>query len=144
MKNSRRRLKIFVNQIHTAKSIILKDIDTTASIHKHLCKLVSSHLRSNHQSQLTRIVNPGRVILTAPYDRLLTPPQISRNLRLNRVHYPLMNFLISFAQNCGEHMTLTTIQLFWIALITRMLLLIPLARLLIKTTLIALALETRA
>ena len=52
-----------------------------------------------------------------------------------------MDFLISFAQTCGEHMILTTIQLLWIALITRLLLLIPLSRLLVETALITLALK---
>lgn len=39
------KLKIFVSQIHTAKGIILKDIDTAASVHKHLSELVTSNLR---------------------------------------------------------------------------------------------------
>ena len=66
MENSRRRLKIFVSQIHTTKGLIVKDIDTAASIHEHLREIISSYLWSNHQCQLTWIVNPGREILSAP------------------------------------------------------------------------------
>ena len=55
-----------------------------------------------------------------------------------------MKLLIALAQASGEDMILPTIQLLWIALITRLLLMmIPLIILLIVTTLIALALEAR-
>ena len=53
-----------------------------------------------------------------------------------------MKLLIPLTQTCGEDVVLPAIQLFRLTLITGMLLLITLTRLLIKTTLIALALET--
>ena len=100
-------------------------------------------MRCYHQGQLTRIINPWRMMFSAPYNGLLRSVQVTGHRRFNRVNYPFVKILIALAQASGEDMILTTIQLLWITLITRMLLLIPLARLLIKTTLIALARETR-
>ena len=54
-----------------------------------------------------------------------------------------MNLLISLAQASDENMILATIELLWITLIPRLLLLIALTVLLIKTILIALALKSR-
>ena len=73
---------------------------------------------------MTRIVNPGRVILSTPYDRLFRPPQIMRDCRLNRIHGPLMKLLVPFAQTGGKHMILPTVQLLWIALVSTLLLLL--------------------
>ncbi|MCH1928166.1 hypothetical protein L6232_25570, partial [Shewanella sp. C31] len=50
--------------------------------------------------------------------------------------YPFMKLLIVLAQASGEYMILPTIQLLWVALVTRLLLL--LTPLLIITTLVAL------
>ena len=57
--------------------------------------------------------------------------------RLNSIHNPLVNLLISLAQTSGEYMILPTIQLLWVTLITR-LLLISLIILLAITTLVVL------
>ena len=53
-----------------------------------------------------------------------------------------MNLLISLAQARGKNMILSTIQLLWITLIPRLLLLIALIGLLIKTAVVALALKS--
>ena len=85
---------------------------------------------------MTRIVNPGRVILSTPQNGLLGPAQILRHRWFNRAHCPLVKLLITLTQASGEDMILPTIQLLRIALITRlMLLLIPL---MVMTSLIAL------
>ena len=131
MKNSRRWLKIFVSQIHTTKSIIVKDIDN----------LVPSNLGRDHQSQLTRIVKPGRVILAAPDNRMFRPSQVKRDRRLNCVRCPFMKLLTPFSQTCGEDVVVPTIKLLWVTLLPRLLLLIPLSILLIVTTLVTVALK---
>ena len=53
-----------------------------------------------------------------------------------------MKLLVTFTQTGGKNMILPTVQLLRVALITRLLLLIPLTGLLMKATLIALTLET--
>ena len=118
---------------------MIEDVDATAPIHEHLSEFISTNLRCHRQGQVTRIVNPGRVIFPTPQDRLLRPSQITRNFRLNSVHNPLMKLLVLFAQTGGKHMILSTIQLLWITLVSTLLLLLTsLARLLIITTLITL------
>ena len=59
MENGRRRLKILVSQIHTTKSLIVKDINVATPIHQYLSEFISANLRRHHQSQVTRIVNRG-------------------------------------------------------------------------------------
>ena len=85
---------------------------------------------------MTRIVNPGRVILSTPQNGLLRPAQILRHHRFNRVYCPLVKLLIALTQASGKDMILPTIQLLWIALITRLLLL--LIPLMVVTSLVAL------
>ena len=64
--------------------------------------------------------------------------------RHNSVHIPLVKLLIPFTETGGEEMVVPTIQLFWIALITELLLLlIPLITLLIVTTLVTVTLNRR-
>ena len=100
------------------ESLIIEDVDAAASIHEHFSELISSYLRSHYQGQVTRIIHPGRVILPTPYYRLLRPPQVAWNCRLNSIHSPLVKLLISFAQTSGKHMILSTAKLLWIGLIT--------------------------
>ena len=66
--------------------------------------------------------------------------QVTGHRRFNGVHRPFVQLLVAFAQAHGEDMVLSTIQLLRVALVTRLLLLllITLARLLIKTSLITL------
>ena len=66
MENSIGRLKIFVSQPHATGSIIVKDINAATPIHEYLSEFVSTNLRRHHQSQVTRIINPGWVILSTP------------------------------------------------------------------------------
>ena len=119
------------------EGFVIKDIDTTPPIHEYLSELITSHLRRHHQCQMTRIVNPGWMILSTAHDRLLRPAQVMGHRRFNGVHCPLMKLLIALAQTSGEDMILPTIQLLWVALITRLLLLLLIA-LVIITTLVAL------
>ena len=86
---------------------------------------------------MTRIVNPGWMILSAPHNGLLGPMQVTRYRRFNNINCPLVKLLISLAQASGKNMILPAIELFRVALVTR-LLLIPLIILLIVTTLIVL------
>jgi len=55
------------------EGLIVQDVNAAPSIHEHLGELVTSHLRRHHQSQLTRIIDLGRVIFSAPYDWLFRP-----------------------------------------------------------------------
>ena len=66
MENSVRRLKVFISQPHTSESLIIQDVDDTASVHEHLSEFISTNLRCHYQGQVTRIVNPGRVMLPTP------------------------------------------------------------------------------
>ena len=84
---------------------------------------------------MTRIINPGRMILSAPHDGLVGPLQVTWYCRFNNINCPLVKLLITLAQASSEDMILPTIQLLRIALITRLLLLIPL---MVITSLIAL------
>ena len=59
------------------------------------------------------------------------------NCQFNSIDCPLVKLLITLAQTSGEHMILATIQLFWVTLVTR-LLLISLITLLVITTLVVL------
>ena len=86
---------------------------------------------------MARIINPGQMILPTPKNRLLRPAQIMGNCRFNRVYYPFMELLITLAQISGQHMILSTIQLLWVTLVTRVLL-ISLIALLVITTLVVL------
>ena len=70
-------------------------------VHEHLSELITSNLRRHHQRQMTWIINPGRVILSAPDNRLLRPSQITRHCRFNRVHRSFMKLLITFAEARG-------------------------------------------
>ena len=137
MKYRIRRFKILICQPHTAECIIIQNIDTTSPIHEHFSELVSPNLRGYHQGQMTWIIYPGRVILSAPQNRLLRPAQILRYCRLNRVDYSFAKLLITFAQTSSEDMILPAVQLFGIALITRLLLLL-LTPLMVVTSLVAL------
>ena len=94
MKKSVRRLKNLVSQTHMMKSIVVKDIDAAASIHEYFSELVPSNLRRHHQRQVTWIINPGRVILTAPENRVFRPSQVTGNRQLNGVYCPFMELLI--------------------------------------------------
>ena len=76
------------------------------------------------------------MILSAPYNGLLRPAQVTGHHRFNRVNCPFVKILIALAQASGEDMILPTIQLLRVTLITRLLLL--LIPLLIITTLVAL------
>ena len=73
VKDSVRWFKIFISQSHAMESFIIKDIDVASSVHEYLSEFVSSNLRSNYQRQVTRIINPGRVILTALENRMFRP-----------------------------------------------------------------------
>ena len=106
------------------ESFIVKDIDVAASVHVYFSEFVSSNLRLHHQRQVTRIINPGQVILTAPENRVFRPSQVTGYRWLNGVHSSLMKLLIPFTQTGGENVVLPTIQLFWMALITGLLLLL--------------------
>ena len=86
---------------------------------------------------MTRIVNPGRMIFSTPHNWLLGPAEIMGHRRFNGIHRPFMKLLIVLVQASGEDMILPTIQLLWVALITRLLLLLLIA-LMIITTLVAL------
>ena len=97
MKNSIRRLKILISQARMMESIMVKNIDAAAPVHEHLSKSVPSNLMWHHQSQVTRIINPGRVILTALENRVFRPSQITGNRRLNGVYCPFMELLILLA-----------------------------------------------
>ena len=137
MEHSVRRFKIFICQPHATESFIIKDIDAAPSVHEHLGELISSDMRCDHQSQVTRIINPGRVIFPTPHNGLLRPAQVTGHRRFNGVHCPFMKLLIALAQACGEDMVLPTIQLLRVALVTRLPLLL-LTPLMIITTLVAL------
>ena len=86
---------------------------------------------------MTRIVNPGWMIFSTPHNRLLGPAQIAWYCRFNSINCPLVKLLITLAQTSSEHMILPTIQLLWVTLVTR-LLLISLIILLVITTLVVL------
>ena len=131
------RLKIFICQPHATEGFIIMDIDTIPPIHEYLSELITSHLRRHHQRQMTRIVNPGRMIFSTPHDWLLRPAQVTGHRRFNGIHCPFMKLLIALAEASGEDMILPTIQLLWVALITRLLLLLLIA-LMIITTLVSL------
>ena len=136
MENSIGRLKIFISQPHVTESIIVKDSNAATPIHEYLSEFVSTNLRRHHQSQVTRIINLGRVILTTPHNGLLIPAQVTGNCRLNDVHNPFMELLLSLAQTGSKHMVLPAIELLWIGLVSPLLLLLmTLAGLLIKAPL---------
>ena len=101
----------------------------------HFSELISTNLRRHHQSQMTRIIDSGRMIFPTPHYRLFRPPQVAWNRRLNGIYCPLMKLLISLTQTGGKHMILSTAKLLWIGLITPLLLLMALTRLLIKAPL---------
>ena len=108
------------------EGFIIKDIDTAPSIHEYLGELIPSDLRCDHQSQVTRVINPGQVIFTALENRLFRPSQVIGNRWLNCVYCPFMELPIPLTQTFGENVVLSTIQLLWVTLIPRLLLLIPL------------------
>ena len=137
MKNSVGRFKTLVCQPHATEGLIIQNVDTASSIHEYLGELITSHLRCHHQSQVSRIVNPGRMILSAPNNRLIGPPQVTWYRRFNSINRPLVKLLITRAQTSGEYMVLPTIQLLWVTLVTR-LLVISLITLLVITTLVVL------
>ena len=97
MKNSAGLFKIFIRQSHPAERLIVKDVDAATSIHEYLSKLVPTNLRYHYQSQVTGIINPGRVILSTPHNGLLRPSQVTGNRRLKGVHIPFMELLIPLA-----------------------------------------------
>ena len=86
---------------------------------------------------MTRIINPGWMILSTPHNGLFRPAQVTGRCRLNGIHCPFTKLLIALAQASGEDMILPTIQLLRVALVTRLLLL--LTPLMIMTTLVALS-----
>ena len=136
MKNNVGLFKTLISQPHTTEGLIIEDVDATASVDEHLSELIHPNLRSHHQGQVTRIINPGRMIFPTPHNRLLRPSQILWNRRLNSIHIPLMKLLVSLAQTSSKHMILSTIELLWIGLVSPLLLLMmTLAGLLIKTPL---------
>ena len=137
MKNNVGWFKILVCQPHATEGLIIQNVDAAPSIHKYIGELITSHLRCHNQSQVTRIVNMGRMIHSAPYNRLLGPPQVTWYCRFNNINYPLMKLLITLAQTSSGYMILPTIQLLWVTLVTR-LLLISLITLLVITTLVVL------
>ena len=94
MKNSVGLFKIFIRQSHPAEHLIVENVDAAASIHEYLSKLVSTNLRCHYPSQVTQIINPGQVILSAPHNRLLGPMQITWNRWLNGIDGPLVKFLV--------------------------------------------------
>ena len=63
--------KTLISQSHPAERLIVEDVDAAASIHEYLSEFVSTNLRRHHQRQVTRIIDPGWVILSAPHNRLL-------------------------------------------------------------------------
>ena len=137
MKDRVRQFKILIREPHMPEGFVIQDVDTTSSIHEHLGELITSNLRCYHQRQMTRIINPGRMIFSTPHNRLFRPAQITGHYRFNGVHCPLMKLLIALAQTSGEYMILSTIQLPRVTLVTR-LLLIPLTTLLVIATLVVL------
>ena len=76
---------------------VIEDVGATASIHEHLSELISTNLGCHHQGQVTRIINPGRVIFPTPPNMLLRPSQITWNRRFNSIHNSLTKFLVPFA-----------------------------------------------
>ena len=77
------------------------------------------------------------MILPTPHNRVFRPSQITWYCRFNSINCPLVKLLITLAQTSGEHMILPTIQLLWLTLVTR-LLLISLIILLVITPLVVL------
>ena len=82
---------------------------------------------------MTRIVNPGWMIVSTPHNGLLGPAQITGHDRFNGIHYPFMKLLIALVQASGEDMILSAIQLLRVALVTRLLLLLLIALMIIAT-----------
>ena len=76
------------------EGFIIKDIDAASSVHEYLGELIPSDLRCDHQSQVTRIINPGRVIFPTPHNGFLKPAQVMGNRRLNSIDCPLMKLLV--------------------------------------------------
>ena len=74
-----------------------------------LVNLYPPNLRGHHQGQVTRIVNPGWVILSTPQDGLLRPAEILRHRQFNRVYCPLVKLLITLTQTSSEDMILPAI-----------------------------------
>ena len=70
MKNSVGRLQILISQPHAPKGLIIEDIDAATPVNEYLSEFISTNLRCYHQGQLTRIIDPWRVILFAPYNGL--------------------------------------------------------------------------
>src|SRR4051812_48994211 len=116
------RFEILIYQSHATEGLIIQDVNAAPSVHEHLGELITSHLRCHHQCQLTRIINPGRMIFSAPYDRLFRPAQILRRGRFNGTNCPPLKLSIPFIQACSKDMILSTTQLFRVALITGLLL----------------------
>ena len=58
--------EVLINQPHATESFIIKDIDAASSIHEYLSKFIAPNLRRHHQTQVTQIVNPARVIHSTP------------------------------------------------------------------------------
>ena len=73
MENSIGLAEVFISQTHTTEGLIIEDVDAAASVHEHFSEFISPNLRGHHQAQVTRIIDPGRVIFPTPYDRLLRP-----------------------------------------------------------------------
>ena len=71
MKNSVGLFKTLISQFHPAERLVVEDVDAAASIHEYLSEFVSTNLRCHYQSQVTRIIDPEWVILSAPHNRLL-------------------------------------------------------------------------
>ena len=111
MENGVRRFKILICQPHTTEGFIIQDVDTAPSIHEHLGELITSNLRRHHQRQMTRIINPGWMILSTPHNGLFRPAQVTGHRRFNGVHCPFMKLMIALAQASGEDMIVPTIQL---------------------------------
>ena len=87
---------------------------------------------------MTRIVNPGWMIVSTPHNGLLGPAQITGHRRFNGIHRPFMKLLIALVQASGEDMILSAIQLLRVALVTRLLLLLLLIALMIIAALVTL------
>ena len=66
MENSIGLAEVLINQPHTTEGLIIEDVDATTSIHGHFSEFISTNLRCHHQGQVTRIINPGRVIFPTP------------------------------------------------------------------------------
>ena len=113
MENSVGWFKTLVCQPHATEGLIIQNVDTASSIHEYLGELIPANLRCHHQSQMTRIINPGWVILSAPHNGLFGPRQVTRHCRFNSVYCPLVKLLIMLAQASGENMILPAIQLLW-------------------------------